>query len=179
MMSILGPQKHAALVRAARSVMGVPGAVAECGVYKGGNLRTLAGIFRASEVFGFDTFDGLPVAMWSEGEPHSAGDFGDVSFEAVSMALAGVANVHLVRGIFPDSAAPLSDRRFSFVHLDLDFYASTRAALLWLLPRMSKGGAIVFDDYGWKHCPGVKRAIEEAALPVVETVQFQAIYRVA
>jgi O-methyltransferase len=178
MNSILGLPKQAALSRAARSVVGVAGAVAECGVYQGGNMRLLAGIFPDREVFGFDTFAGLPAAMWTAGEPHGAGDFGDVSFEAVSRALADVPNAHLVRGIFPASAAVLADRRFAFVHLDLDFYESTRAALEWLLPRMTKGGAIVFDDYRWKNCPGVERAINEAGLAVEETVQFQAIYRV-
>jgi O-methyltransferase len=178
MTSIIGLPKQAALSRAARSVTGVLGAVAECGVYKGGNLRLLADILRDREVFGFDTFAGLPAEMWREGEPHSTGDFADVSFEAVSLALSDVPNVHLVRGIFPASAATLADRRFAFVHLDLDFYESTRLALEWLLPRMNAGGVIVFDDYGWKHCPGVKRLIEELALPIEETVQFQAIHRV-
>ena len=114
--------------------------------------------------------------MWSAGEIHQPGDFADTSFEAVSAYVAQCPNVGLVQGEFPASARGLECARFAFVHLDFDFYESTRAALDWLIPRMSPGGVIVFDDYEWHRCPGVKRAIDECALVVERTVPYQAVW---
>lgn len=162
-----------------RAVADVEGAAAECGVYRGGCLRLIASECPERKIYGFDTFSGLPAEMWSEGEPHSVGDFGDCSFDVVKRHLADLHSVRLVKGNFPASAHGLEDERFAFVHLDFDFYESTRAALEWLLPRMSPGAAIVFDDYDWKHCPGVRRAIEEFGLHVVVPIPFQAVHRVA
>ena len=81
-------------------------------------------------------------------------------------------------GIFPQTCGQLSDRSFAFVYLDFDFYLSTRDALAWFLPRMEIGGVIVFDDYEWKHCPGVKLAIDEFGLDVEQTVPHQAAHLV-
>jgi O-methyltransferase len=127
-------------------------------------------------VYGFDTFEGLPAVMWSEGEPHAVGDFADTSFEAVRAALADCPNVALVQGLFPISAVGLFPNKFAFVHLDFDFYESTRRALDWLIPRMSPGGVIVFDDYEWHRCPGVKRAIDEFGLAVERSATHQAVW---
>jgi O-methyltransferase len=177
---ILSPDREASLLHWLKKVDHVPGAVAECGVYCGSTLRMLAKAAPDRRVYGFDTFEGLPAAMWSEGEIHEPGDFADTSFEAVQEYVAICPNVRLVRGEFPASArAPLDGERFAFVHLDFDFYESTRAALEWLIPRMSPGGVIVFDDYEWHRCPGVKRAIDEMGLAVERTVTHQAVWVVS
>jgi hypothetical protein len=174
--SILGSEKLAAIRKVLAKLDDVPGVAAECGVYKGGTLRMIAETCPDRPVYGFDTFTGLPGEMWRAGEPHGVGDFRDTTLDDVRTVVAGLANVELVPGVFPASAAPLADLRFAFVHLDLDWYRSTRDALEWLLPRMSKGAAIVFDDYEWKHCPGVKQAIDGLELAVERTVPFQVVH---
>lgn len=176
--SILARDKQEYIAALAVKLADVPGAFAECGVYRGGILRMLAETHPERTVYGFDTFEGLPQEMWADGEPHSAGDFGDTSMESVLDEIDGCDNVSLVAGIFPESAAAINEETFALVHLDFDFYESTRAAIDWFLPRMSSGGAIVFDDYEWERCPGVKRAIDEARLTVERTVPYQAVYRV-
>lgn len=151
------------------------GDVIELGVYMGGALEAMATAAPERQMYGFDTFEGMPAALWREGEPHGVGDFGDTSFEAVREKMP--ANVMLVRGLFPDSAAGI-EPGIALAHVDFDWYESTRAAIGWLLPRMVPGGVIVFDDWEWKHCPGVRRAIDEAGLAV--TAQHnQAVYRSA
>ena len=172
--SILGQRKIESLQRLLAGVRDVPGAFAECGVYRGGNLRLLAQDGR--RVYGFDTFAGLPQSAWSADEHHQPGEFADISWDAIERSIAGCDNVLLVAGYFPESAEQLADERFAFVHLDFDYYESTRAAIAWFLPRMSAGGAIVFDDYDWKHCPGVRKAIEEAGLAVQLTVPHQCVW---
>lgn len=176
--SILGDLKLGAIAAVLDTVADVPGQLAECGVYRGGILRVLAERFPDRRVIGFDTFAGLPLSAWTQGEIHNAGEFGDTSLSAALATVQGLRNVQLVPGIFPESAGELDDElRFAFVHLDFDYYASTKAAIEWFLPRLSPGGLIVFDDYRWPHCPGVEQAIVEAGLQVEQTVEFQAIWR--
>lgn len=178
MLNLIAGAKMQGLLEELRAVEGVPGAVVECGVYQGGSLAAMAQAFPARIFYGFDTFEGLPRAMWREGEPHSVGDFGDTSLEAVRAALAHLDNVRLMPGLFPASASLLLGP-VALAHVDFDFEDSTRAAIDWLLPRMSPGGAIVFDDYDWKHCPGVRAAIEAAGLAVTVVTEHQAVHRVA
>lgn len=173
---ILSPDREASLIHWLKKVSDVPGAAAECGVYCGSTLRMLAKAAPDRSFFGFDTFKGLPTAMWSEGEVHEPGDFADTSFEAVSAYVAQCQNVYLVQGEFPASTGRQEGEQFAFVHLDFDFYESTRLALDWFMPRMSPGGVILFDDYEWHRCPGVKRAIDECALVVERTVPYQAVW---
>jgi hypothetical protein len=175
MTSILGPDKQAHIAKLAASLPA--GAFAECGVYRGGILKMLATAHPGRTVYGFDTFAGLPAEMWGTDELHSVGDFDDTSLRFVRAATADSPNIRLVQGVFPDSAVYVKDR-FALVHLDFDFYESTRAALEWFLPRMVAGGVIVFDDYEWEYCPGVKRAIDEVGLAVDVSVKYQAVYRV-
>ena len=53
---------------------------------------------------------------------------------------------------------------FALAHVDGDLYQSTRDCLEYLLPRMSRSGVIVLDDYGdveRRRCPGVAVAVAE------------------
>lgn len=152
------------------------GAVVELGVYRGGALAAMALSAPGRQVIGFDTFTGLPAQAWRDGEPHSVGEFGDTSIGTVMLAVAGLQNVVLVPGVFPESAADI-DAQVAVAHVDFDFYESTRAAIDWLLPRMVPGGVILFDDYDWPWCPGVREAIEDAGLPVEPSSDYQVIYR--
>lgn len=180
MRSILGAEKIRAIDALLSEVSGIPGAIAECGVYQGGILERVARKFPKRRVYGFDTFAGLPAEAWTEGEIHAVGDFADTSFQRLRSQLRCFRNVELVRGFFPETGRRIpGDTRFAFVHLDFDYYESTRAALVWLLPRMSDGGIIVLDDWDWEHCPGVRKAVEVLDLQVEETgAKYQRVLRV-
>ncbi|MBU6321345.1 MAG: class I SAM-dependent methyltransferase [Patescibacteria group bacterium] len=104
----------------------------------------------------FDTFEGLPTgdAQFKKGE-YAA------SLADVQAYLSGYADTYFYKGVFPDTAAPVQDKSFSFVHLDVDLYESTRAALVFFYPRMSAGGVIVSHDYATSE--GVRRAFEEGS----------------
>lgn len=167
------------LILSAASVRDVPGAVAECGVLQGGTLRALSMVFPNKTILGFDTFSGMPALAWTEGEVHNIGDFAETSLETVETNIIGRINVTLVPGVFPHSAKLYQGYRFAFVYVDFDLYLSTLAAIDWFLPRMSSGGLMVFDDYGWRMCPGVKRAIEERGLSVGVPCSYQAICRIS
>jgi hypothetical protein len=152
------------------------GYLAEVGVYKGGSLKHLAMSFPDTFILGFDSFEGLPKEQWSETDGHKPGEFSDTSFEAVFEFLKDCNHkITLVKGIFPDSADFAKDFKFSFVHIDTDFYLSVRACLEWFWPRLLPGGIIVMDDYLWPACPGVQQALEDFGKPYQKTsAAFQA-----
>ncbi len=43
------------------------------------------------------------------------------------------------KGYFPETGEPVKDKRFSFVHLDVDLHESTLQALQFFYPRMTPG----------------------------------------
>ena len=58
--------------------------------------------------------------------------------------------VNFHAGFFPVSASEVADRRFCFVHLDLDLRQATADALEFFYPRMVTGGVLIGDDYNLK-----------------------------
>jgi len=141
----------------------IDGVVVELGVYQGGALSRMAKLAPTKMCYGFDTFAGQPAESWREGDVHRPGEFADTSFDAVRAAMPQ--NVVLVPGLFPASARDFSEW-ICFAHVDFDLGQSTVDAIDWLRPRMASGGIVVFDDWGWKNCPGVAKAIKETGLPV-------------
>ena len=49
--------------------------------------------------------------------------------------------------------------RISLLRLDTDWYASTKAELEILYPRLVPGGVCILDDYG--HWDGARKAVDE------------------
>lgn len=148
--------------------------IVEVGVYKGGSLKTLSEAFPNSLIFGFDTFEGLPERQWREEEVHKPGDFNDTSREAVEKFIDNE-NVRLIEGLFPESAYDYQKYYpVDFVHVDVDFYEGVKECLEFFYPTLTKGGIMVFDDYEWPMCPGVKKALEEFGETIYESVPYQA-----
>jgi Macrocin-O-methyltransferase (TylF) len=143
----------------------VPGDVVECGVFKGTGLLywlKLLAIFApgsTKRVIGFDTFGSQPDRLCLfEREPFTQfianADAQSVAPERIRQAAraAGVEDrMELVIGdvtrTAPDYLAANPGLRISLLHLDLDTYHGTKAALKILYPRVVKGGVIVIDEY--------------------------------
>jgi hypothetical protein len=51
--------------------------------------------------------------------------------------------------------------RFSLIHFDCDLYAPTKAALEALWPKVSRGGVVLFDEYGILDWLGETQAVDE------------------
>jgi O-methyltransferase len=143
-----------------RHAAGLAGDVAEIGVYKGGTARLLARMMPQRTVHLFDTFQGMP-----ETDPirdlHGQGDFADTSLKSVQAFLSGLPNVQFYPGLFPDTAAPVAAKTFALVHVDADIYSSVQACCAFFYPRLVVGGVMVFDDYGFRSCPGARAAVDE------------------
>lgn len=136
------------------------GDVAECGVYKGGTARILAELLPDRPLHLFDTFAGMPGTD-PKRDLHRGGDFADTSVASVREYLSAFRNVDIVAGLIPDSFQVVGNRTFSFVHIDLDIYAAIKAACEFFYPRMTPGGILLFDDYGFPSCPGARAVVDE------------------
>ncbi len=135
------------------------GCFVEVGVYRGGSLKIIAEMAPAREIFGFDTFEGLPEETWVVDEPHTPGEF-KTDFLTVRDAFANFQNVSIMQGVFPRSGSRLGLREVAFCHLDMDHWRGTLSALQFIWPFMVKGGVILFDDYGWHKCPGIAPLVD-------------------
>ena len=80
--------------------------------------------------------------------------------ESVRKALAGFSEINFHPGWIPERFQEVEDRKFSFVHIDVDLADPTRDSLGFFYPRMQTGGIIVCDDYGMTTCPGATEIID-------------------
>ncbi|BFR50061.1 class I SAM-dependent methyltransferase [Nitratidesulfovibrio sp. HK-II] len=170
--SLLSVERFHALYLALRHITatGVPGALLECGVYRGGSACFCAAVLAAlgqadRDLFWCDTFRGFPDGVEEAsltGETLQAFPKDDV----LPMAMANFARtgypaqrLHVLRGPVQDTipGGPLPDA-IALLHLDTDDAPSVLHELTHLYPRLSPGGVLCIDDYG--HFPGVGRAVD-------------------
>lgn len=139
----------------------VPGDTAETGVYLGTSSWFICDHFRSSgrTHHGFDSFEGLSEPIPLDGSFWHVGDLN--SREADARERLRSFNAQLYRGWIPERFHEVADRSFAFVHMDVDLYQPTLDSLTFFYPRMTTGGVILLDDYGFSTCPGVTRAAEE------------------
>jgi len=151
---------------AVRRTAKLPGDLAEVGVYRGQSARIICEAKGDKTLHLFDTFQGLPMpgsidTKFKQGE-HAC------SLRAVKEFLADQHNVRYYPGLFPETAAAVADGCFSFVHLDVDLYESTREALAFFYPRMTPGAIILSHDYVTSD--GVRKAFDDFFAQKVEPV---------
>jgi O-methyltransferase len=148
----------------------VPGDTAEAGVYQGASSWFICDHFVDSDRthWAFDSFEGLPRPTDCDGVFWSAGDL-EASEEDVRRLLAAY-RVEIRSGWIPESFTGVDAERFCFVHIDVDLHEPTRASLEFFYPRLSSGGIIVCDDYGFTTCPGAKSAFDEFVKDKPESV---------
>lgn len=135
----------------------IAGDMAEVGVYRGGSSKLICEAKGGVPLHLFDTFDGLP-------EPHEKDQtFFEQGMVASSLSvvqeyLQSYESVLFYPGFFPETSAPVQDKTFSFVHLDVDLYQSMLSSLEFFYPRLGLGGIVVAHDYQY---PGVRKAFAE------------------
>lgn len=154
----------------ARSLENLPGDTAECGVFEGASsfliCRATEDAGRARPHHVFDSFQGLsePGARdcpsdrlafrWRKHDLCSP-------LDTVQRNLARFDFVHYYPGWIPERFAEVANRRFSFVHVDVDLYQPTMDSLQFFYDRMVPGGILLCDDYGFTTCPGARCAFDE------------------
>jgi O-methyltransferase len=139
----------------------VPGDTAECGVYQGASSYLIC---RHNARAGkkhhlFDSFKGLSAPGPEDGSHWKAGDLASQEAE-VRKNLSAFDFVEYHRGWIPERFPDVSQKRFSFVHLDIDLYQPTLDSLVFFYERMQPGGIMLCDDYGFVTCPGARKAMD-------------------
>ncbi len=157
------------LYKIAKSLRGISGDIAECGVFRAGSsyLMLAASDKDKKHLHGFDSFEGL-----SEPDDRDAVENShSFKWKKNDMAVGEGIAMHnlekfegqytLYKGWIPDRFNEVKDEKFSLVHIDVDLYEPTFAALEFFYPRMVNGGIIVCDDYGSEACPGALKAMDD------------------
>ena len=153
-----------------RSVAELPGDTAECGVLAGASSFLICSATERTTKHHhmFDSFAGLsaPAPVDQASDPRAykwaPGDL-SVPQEVTAKNLARFDRIHFYPGWIPTRFADVADRRFCFVHVDVDLYQPTYDALAFFYPRLVPGGILLCDDYGFSSCPGARRAFDELA----------------
>jgi hypothetical protein len=166
------------LSRLVEASLALEGETAECGCFRGMSSYVICAIERKHRPgydgrfhHVFDSFQGLsapqaedfaasvdPAAARVDGM-RKAGAF-SAAIDDVRANLAEFPAIDYQPGWLPDSLSGVAERRYRFLHLDLDLYAPTAGALAYFWPRLVSGAYVACDDYGW---PGGRRAIDEFA----------------
>jgi len=155
-----------------KHVIDLPGCIVECGVYRGGSFFTWSKLLetfcpgdRSRKVFGFDHFEGLQDFIAEDGTDskiHRKVTGGFCSLQAdiedpveahnADNLIPGVERCRLISGdvakTLPAFLESEPGLRIALLHLDMDLYNPTKAALDVLYDSVLPGGLIVFDEYG-------------------------------
>jgi hypothetical protein len=150
------------------------GDVIECGCWHGHSTIAIATILTDHRFSGrfhvFDSFEGGLSGFkekdesyfeLSEHEKRALIKQFASNFEFVSSVTAKFGFVELHRGWIPQSFASFAARPVKFVHIDVDMYDPTKAALEFFWDDLVSGGCIVVDDYNHAVFEGATRAVDE------------------
>lgn len=154
-------------LKLAGAAAAIPGAIVECGTWKGGMIAGIAMILgRHRDYYLFDSFAGLPPAepidgsaarRWQQdtGSPYYFNNCTAAESDAAAaMALAGISDARIVKGWFEETLPAASfPRGIALLRLDADWYQSTYQILSSLFRFVHEGGLIIVDDYYcWDGC---------------------------
>jgi hypothetical protein len=156
----------------------VRGEIVEFGIFKGNSFfrwikfRDLLEQTNSRKVIGFDIFGDFPDAHFDEDKAKRDAFVAEtnggksISFEEINELLdqQGLRkNVDIVKG---DILVTLEDYleknphlRISLLHIDVDLYEPSKYILEKLYHKVTKGGIIIFDDYG--AFAGTNKAVDD------------------
>jgi O-methyltransferase len=138
------------LAWAAKSVIsrGVPGDFVECACYKGGTARLIADYtdFKDQDrtYYLYDLFEHK-----ADMAHHAMPEHGQGLYERVQQRFVDMPNVKVTRGAVPQVLHEVAPQQVAFMHVDLNNAPAEIGALEVLFDRVSRGGILVLDDYGW------------------------------
>lgn len=149
----------------ARQMNTVDGDILEVGVWRGGTGAILASAVSdtSKTVFLADTFSGV-VKAGKHDPRYVGGEHSNTSISIVQELLSNlglIQRARIMQGVFPEDTGNVIDGKLCLVHCDVDVYQSCKDIVEWCLPRLTVGGVIVFDDYGFSGCEGVTEYCNE------------------
>lgn len=159
-----------------KMIIDKPGDIIEMGVFKGASFMRWAkfrNIFEnnfSRKIIGFDIFGEFPEAdeidkATREKFISTAGNLG-ISVEKLKEKLDELnlnENINLIKGDITKTIVPYLNKnpqtRVALLHVDVDLLEPTKQSIEKFYKYMTKGGIMVFDDYGY--FPGANEVIDE------------------
>lgn len=174
-----------ALIQAVKYVAkaNIPGSIVECGVWRGGSMmaaaRTLKRLNKSDvDLYLFDTYEGMTTPTEADisftglqaanryqsvKRGNARSDWCYAPLEDVQKNLFSTGydknKMKFIKGKVEDTIPQSAPGQISILRLDTDWYESTKHELIHLYPRLTVGGVLIIDDYGfWK---GSRKATDE------------------
>lgn len=181
--TMTGIERVAALINAVRYVLTnkIPGDFAECGVWRGGSMMTVALMLKAyadtsRTLYLYDTFtgmseptevdrrhDGFSAAVQLEDEVRKKGSWCYASLEDVRANMFSTeypqSQIRFVQGKVEDTIPGTLPSHLALLRLDTDWYESTKHELTHMFPLLDEKGVLIIDDYGYWQ--GARKAVDE------------------
>jgi O-methyltransferase len=160
----------------------IPGDVVECGVWKGGSMmavaRTLMELNSTQRTLHlFDTFDQMSTPTEIDrtvtgqsaaqilsglapepGKPWTCCSMEEARANVLS-TLYPREKTAFIKGKVEDTLPASAPRQIALLRLDTDWFESTWHELVHLFPRLSPGGVLIIDDYGYWQ--GARKAVDQ------------------
>ncbi len=181
--TMTGHEKLFGLIQATRYIVAhdIPGAIVECGVWRGGSMQAVAltlqecGV-KDRDLHLFDTFEGMPpptskdrrpsgttAAELLETQDRDSKVWAVATLDDVRQGMAEVDypadRIHYHQGLVEETIPAAAPGQIAILRLDTDWYESTKHELEHLYQMLSPGGVLIIDDYG--HWEGSRLATEE------------------
>ena len=166
-----------------KKILNVPGVICEFGVRWGTTLAQLTafrGIYEpynhCRKIYGFDTFEGFSAIDEKDGGYSELGDYSvkpghiEILEEILTIHEADSPLSHIKKFDLIKGDASLTVRSWleanphaivAMAIFDMDVYRPTRDVLKLILPRLTKGSLLVFDEINNQAHPGEIRAVDE------------------
>ena len=184
--TMISPDRLFSLIEAVRYVhrYAIPGAIVECGVWRGGAVMAAALTLRQlgcsdRTLFLYDTFtgmtepgerditvDGKTDAREIFRRTQTGSDSSDWCLAGLDEVKRNLATTGYDPGLFITVSGKVEDtlpatlpEEIAILRLDTDWYESTRHEMIHLFPRLVPGGVLIIDDYNaWS---GSRKAVDE------------------
>ncbi len=161
-----------------KKTLDVPGAIVECGVFRGASLirfATFRNIFSdpsAKKIIGFDTFSEYPEPDLPSDKIHMKQFAKGAGKDCISkeqllgiFSAKGISNIELVEGnileTVPSYAKQHPELRLSLINLDCTMYKPTFVALDNFYDRLLPGGLVLLNGYGKEGIEGETEAVDD------------------
>lgn len=144
----------------------IPGAIVECGVFKGVSLirfamfRELLSTSTSKKIIGFDVFSEFPKTQFIQDKLERKKFMTEAGSKSIQKNdLLKILkkkriekNVELIKGDITKTVPAYTknhpELKISLLNVDVDLYEPSVTILETLFPLVSKGGIVIFDDYG-------------------------------
>lgn len=160
-----------------KTIVNLPGAIVECGIFKGASFvrfagfRELFGTSFSNKIIGFDIFDEFPETNFEDDQKYRDKFIKNAGKNSISeLQLLEVLNhknveknIELIKGdickTVPEYVKNNPHLKIALLNLDVDIYEPAVTILEEFYPRICNGGILILDDYGT--FPGETKAVDD------------------